>query len=84
LALHTSATQAPDYGFLWGSIHALQSSVALERNHSRTMPLSVGATAPEFELPAVTGTDRSTFKLADYRGKKNIVLAFYALDWSPT
>ncbi len=48
------------------------------------MPLPVGAAAPDFELPAVIGADRSTFKLADYRGKKNLVLAFYALDWSPT
>ena len=48
------------------------------------MALPVGATAPEFALPAVTGTDRSTFKLADHRGKQHLVLAFYALDWSPT
>ena len=48
------------------------------------MPLPVGAEAPDFSLPAVTGTDRSTFKLSDYRGKKNVVLAFYALDFSPT
>ena len=48
------------------------------------MALSVGAQAPDFELPAVTGTDRSTFKLADHVGKKNLVLAFYALDFSPT
>ena len=48
------------------------------------MPLPVGAEAPDFQLAAATGTDRSTFKLSDYRGKKNVVLAFYALDWSPT
>ena len=48
------------------------------------MPLPVGAMAPDIELPAVIGSDRSTFKSADYRGKKNLVLAFYALDWSPT
>jgi peroxiredoxin len=48
------------------------------------MALPVGADAPDFQLPAVTGTDRGTFKLSDYRGKKNVVLAFYALDFSPT
>ena len=48
------------------------------------MPLPVGAEAPDFQLPAATGTERHTFKLSDLRGKKNVVLAFYALDWSPT
>ena len=48
------------------------------------MPLTVGDLAPDFELPAVTGTQRHNFKLSELRGKKNVVLAFYALDWSPT
>jgi peroxiredoxin len=46
--------------------------------------LKTGDRAPDFELPAVTGTERHKFKLSDLRGKKNVVLAFYALDWSPT
>ncbi len=46
--------------------------------------LKAGDTAPDFELPAVTGKQRHTFKLSDYTGKKNVVLAFYPLDWSPT
>ena len=48
------------------------------------MPLKVGDNAPDFELAAVTGTQRHNFKLSSFRGKKNVVLAFYALDWSPT
>jgi len=48
------------------------------------LPLQVGDTAPDFSLTAATGTERHTFKLSDHRGKKNVVLAFYALDWSPT
>jgi len=44
----------------------------------------VGDIAPDFELAAVTGKERHKFKLSDFRGKKNVVLAFYALDWSPT
>jgi peroxiredoxin len=48
------------------------------------MALAVGTMAPDFELPGVIGTDRQPFKLSEHRGKKNIVLAFYALDWSPT
>lgn len=45
--------------------------------------LKVGDMAPEFELPAVTGNLRHKFKLSDLRGKKNVVLAFYPLDWTP-
>ena len=48
------------------------------------MPLQVGDTAPDFTLPAVTGEKRSNLKLSDYRGKRNVVLAFYPLDWSST
>ena len=46
--------------------------------------LKVGETAPDFELLAVTGKQKHQFRLSDYRGKKNVVLAFYPLDWSPT
>jgi peroxiredoxin len=46
--------------------------------------LKVGETAPEIELPGVTGKQRHKFKLSDFRGKKNVILAFYPLDWSPT
>jgi peroxiredoxin len=49
-----------------------------------SVTLKTGDYAPDFELPAVTGTERQKFKLSDWRGKKNVVLAFYALDWSPT
>jgi len=49
------------------------------------MPLlAVGATAPDFDLPAVTGTEKHKFKLSDFHGKKHVVLAFYALNWTPT
>jgi peroxiredoxin len=49
------------------------------------MPLvRVGDVAPDFELPAVLGQRRQTFRLSEYLGKKNVVLAFYALDWTPT
>ncbi len=46
--------------------------------------LKVGETAPDFELPAVLGERRQKFKLSDHQGRKNVVLAFYAVDWSPT
>jgi peroxiredoxin len=45
--------------------------------------IKVGEVAPDFEVPAVLGERRHTFRLSDYRGKKNVVLAFYALNWTP-
>ena len=38
--------------------------------------LKVGDPAPDFTLP---GTDSKTYKLSDFKGKKNVVLAFYVL-----
>ena len=42
--------------------------------------IKVGETAPDFTLK---DQDQKDVKLSDFRGKKNIVLAFYPLDWSP-
>ena len=47
------------------------------------MALNVGDKAPDLEVPAVVGDKKEKFKLSDYRGKKNVVLAFYPLDWTP-
>ena len=38
--------------------------------------LKVGDVAPDFTL---RGTDGKTYKLSDFRGKKNVVLAIYVL-----
>jgi peroxiredoxin len=46
--------------------------------------LAVGAAAPDFDLPAVTGEEKHRFRLSDLRGKKNVMVAFYALNWTPT
>jgi peroxiredoxin len=48
---------------------------------SQTRTLKVGDQAPDFELPGHRGTEK--FKLSDARGKKNVVLVFYPLDWTP-
>jgi peroxiredoxin len=45
--------------------------------------LQVGDEAPDFEIPAVVGNIKQKFKLSDYRGSKNVVLAFYVLNWTP-
>ena len=44
------------------------------------MSLQIGDTAPDFELKSHAG---GTVKLSDYRGKKNVFIAFYPLDWTP-
>jgi cytochrome oxidase Cu insertion factor (SCO1/SenC/PrrC family) len=41
-----------------------------------TTHLKVGDMAPDFKLTDTTGKE---VKLSDYRGKKNVVLAFYVL-----
>ena len=51
------------------------------------MPIAIGAEAPDFELPSHeidNGRPGKKVKLSDFRGKKNVVLAFYPLDFSPT
>lgn len=45
--------------------------------------LKVGDEVPDFDIPAVVGNIKQRFKLSDYRGKKNVVLAFYPADWTP-
>jgi len=47
------------------------------------MALKVGDMAPDFEVPGVLGEEKTSVKLSDYRGKKNVVIAFYPLDWTP-
>jgi peroxiredoxin len=42
--------------------------------------LNVDDLAPDFELPALIGGVRKTFRLADYRGK-DLILAFYPFNW---
>jgi mycoredoxin-dependent peroxiredoxin len=44
------------------------------------MALKPGDPAPDFTLPSTVG-DKVT--LSDYRGKKNVLLLFYPLDFSP-
>jgi AhpC/TSA family len=39
--------------------------------------LKVGDVAPDFKLQYFDGTDLKDVSLGEYRGKKNVVLAFY-------
>jgi peroxiredoxin len=45
--------------------------------------LEAGERAPDFDVSACTGEEKHRLKLSDYRGKKNIVLAFHPLNFTP-
>ena len=47
------------------------------------MALKVGDEAPDFSVTGVKGVEKVKVTLSDYRGKKNVVIAFYPLDWTP-
>ena len=42
----------------------------------------VGEMAPDFELPSNLEQGKKV-RLSDFRGEKNVVLAFYPLAWTP-
>lgn len=43
--------------------------------------LEVGEKAPDFELPS---TKDGKLKLSGFQGKKNLLIQFYVLDFTPT
>lgn len=45
-----------------------------------TLAVTVGQPMPDFDLPAIDG---SRVRLADYKGKKNLVLSFVPAAWTP-
>jgi mycoredoxin-dependent peroxiredoxin len=45
------------------------------------MSIAVGQMAPDFML---LNQEKKEVKLSDFLGKKNVVLVWYPLDWSPT
>ena len=52
------------------------------------MQLKVGDSAPDFTLPATgdiagKGQDRKEITLSDFKGKKNVVLAFVPAAFTP-
>jgi peroxiredoxin len=46
------------------------------------MALKVGDTAPDFKLGSATGETQGEFQLSAQKGK-NVVICFYALDFTP-
>ena len=49
---------------------------AQTNKESLHMP-KIGETAPDFSLKYFDGNDLKEVKLSDYRGKKNVVVAFF-------
>lgn len=52
-----------------------------QKEEMATTTLKVGQMAPDFTLPSDQG--REPVKLSDFRGKKNVILAFYILAFTP-
>ena len=45
--------------------------------------LDVGSVAPDFTVPSYQQGEVKPFHLADYRDKRNVVLAFHPANWTP-
>jgi hypothetical protein len=57
---------------------AIVSAQAVAQDKAPPPPkLKVGDVAPDFKLQYFTGSDLKDVTLNDYKGKKNVVLAFY-------
>ena len=61
---------------LAGLLTSSASLFAQNKKEDSGMP-KVGDVAPDFTLKYSDGNDLKEVKLSDYRGKKNVVLAFY-------
>lgn len=46
------------------------------------MALKAGDVAPDFKLACATGESQGEFQLSSHKGK-NVVILFYALDFTP-
>lgn len=55
-------------------LSAVGATLALAQAPPPKTTLKVGDMAPDFEL---SGTDGKKYKLSDFRGKKNVVVAFF-------
>ena len=62
-------------------IPALALALALTGLPGAAPALEVGDKAPDFDLPS---SQSGKFKLSDYAGKKNVIVQFYVLDFTPT
>ncbi|PYX05505.1 MAG: hypothetical protein DMG88_21280 [Acidobacteria bacterium] len=62
----------------WLLVAAVVSPTSSAKEDKPVPPkLKVGDTAPDFKLQYFDGSDLKDVTLSQYRGKKNVVLAFY-------
>jgi peroxiredoxin len=60
------------------ALSALATTAALAQNVTLPKtPLKVGDIAPDFTIAANSTSNRVAVKLSDFRGKKNVILAFF-------
>ena len=64
-----------------GIIPTIALAFSLVAGSGAAHAVEVGDKAPDFEL---TSSKSGKFKLADAAGKKNVIVQFYVLDFTPT
>lgn len=64
-----------------GVIPAIALSMSLLTGPGLAHAVEVGDKAPDFDL---TSTQSGKFKLSEVAGKKNVIIQFYVLDFTPT
>jgi len=62
---------------VWLLVAALCPQLNAQGNTPEPPKLKVGDTAPDFKLQYFDGADLKDVSLSQYRGKKNVVVAFY-------
>ena len=63
------------------TLHAIAVGLWLLALAGVASALEVGQKAPDFELASTQG---GKFKLSELAGKKNVIIQFYVLDFTPT
>jgi cytochrome oxidase Cu insertion factor (SCO1/SenC/PrrC family) len=61
----------------------LPATRAQEKGAQTAPALKVGDLAPDFTLKYFDGADMKDVSLKDFKGKKNVVLAFYVFAFTP-
>jgi peroxiredoxin Q/BCP len=64
-----------------GLIPSIVLALALSGIPGLSAAVEVGEKAPDFDLAS---TQSGKFKLSDMAGKKNVIIQFYVLDFTPT
>jgi hypothetical protein len=63
-------------GLLLSGVLATAGQLSAQPKEASSMP-KVGDVAPDFTLKYFDGSNLKDVKLSDFRGKKNVVVAFY-------